>query len=280
MPTNPTIGLSQFTAPYDILPNILYTNPTNASQQFTGPYNIQTTQENIISTGTSNPTTGLQFNGPYDLQTIQEDKIANGIIPNPTNAVPSQFNGPYDLQTTQEFRIDFGRLNPTLQTGPGAFNRPFDLQTTQENIISIGTSNPTNRTRIQFTGPFNLQTTQENLIAGGTLNLSIPANVPIYDEFPRVYGSYDIIRSNSNLNTNISLASISAKLIGASANVIGSQTGIPQVAQIGQSVTGRFANNSLSSTYFTLPISNLKLIPGVKYLDFRSVEFSIFNLTT
>jgi hypothetical protein len=206
MPTNPTIGSSQFTAPFDILPNTIYTNPTNAAtSQFTGPFDIQTNQENIISTGTSNP----------------------------TNA-SSQFNGPYDIQTTTVY------------------------------------TNPTNASS-QFNGPFDLQTTQETLIAGGTLNLSIPANVPIYDEFPRVYGSYDIIRSNSNLNTNISLASVSAKLIGAASNVVGSQTGIPQLAQIGESVTGRFANNSLSSTYFTLPISNLKLIPGVKYLDFRSV---------
>ena len=40
MPTNPTNGLSQFTAPYDILPNTIYTNPTNAvPSQFNGPYN-------------------------------------------------------------------------------------------------------------------------------------------------------------------------------------------------------------------------------------------------
>ena len=57
MTTNPTNGLSQFTAPYDILPNTIYTNPTNAAaSQFIGPYNIQTNQENIISTGILNPT--------------------------------------------------------------------------------------------------------------------------------------------------------------------------------------------------------------------------------
>jgi len=276
MPTNPTNGSSQFTAPFDILPNTIYTNPTNASQQFTGPYNIQfTNQENIISTGTSNPTNAAtsQFVGPYDITTKLEFMASlAGNTYNPTNAATSQFNGPYDLQTIQEDRIAKGRLNPTFQAGPRDFNGAFDLQTTQENLISDGTiPNPTNASSQQFTAPFNIQTTQEDKIATGTLNLSIPANVLMPDEFTRVYGSYDIIRSDFNLNTNISLASISAKLIGQAANVVGSQTGIPQVAQIGQSVTGRFINNSLSSTYFTLPISNLKLIPGVKYLDFRSV---------
>ena len=216
MPTNPTNGSSQFTAPFDILPNTIYTNPTNAAtSQFVGPYNIQTTQENIISTGTSNP----------------------------TNAASAQFTAPYDLQTIQENRIAMGRLNPTFQTRPGAFNRPFDLQTTQEDKI-----------------------------ATGTLNLSIPANVLMPDEFVRVYGSYDIIRSDSNLNTNVSLSNVASKLLGAAANVVGSQTGIPQVAQIGQSFIDRFANNQLSSTYVTLPMERLlKPWPGVKYLDFRSV---------
>jgi len=406
MPINPTNGSSQFTAPYDILPNTIYTNPTNgfingigpyniqtgqenwisvgllnptqlvaAASQFNGPYNIQTTQENIISIGILNPTnaastigqftdpyniqtareniisTGIlnptnaatsQFIGPYNIQTEQENIIANSglyafnptnIDPsqfvgpyniqtnqeniistgtsNPTNAAISQFTGPYDIQTEQEALIASSRLNPTFQAGPRDFNGAFDLGTDQENLIAGGTSNPTNASSQQFTGPFDLQTdqeffvagvtlnptfansrqfngrfdlgtTQENLIAGGTLNLSIPANVPIYDNATRVFSNDstptlnyqstgEIIRSDFNLNTNISLASVSAKLIGAASNVVGSQTGIPQLAQIGQSVTGRFANNSLSSTYFTLPISNLKLIPGVKYLDFRSV---------
>ena len=276
MPTNPTNGLSQFTAPYDILPNTIYTNPTNAaSSQFNGPYNIQTTQESLIAgiRGTLNPTVvaSEQFNGPYDIQTTQENRIAGGTF-NPTNAVPSQFNGRFDLQTTQENIIAVGRINPTIAAGL-QFNGPYDLQTTQESLIVSNRLNPTYQAGPRdFNGRFDLQTDQETLIAGGTLNLSIPANVPIYDEFPRVYGSYDIIRSDSNLNTNVSLASVSAKLLGAAANVVGSQMGIPQVAQIAQSLIGQFANNSLSSTYVTLPMQRLlKPFPGVKYLDFRSV---------
>ena len=50
MPTNPTIGSSQFTAPYDILPNILYTNPTLAA----GP-----TLSSLTAVVLPNPTNGL-----------------------------------------------------------------------------------------------------------------------------------------------------------------------------------------------------------------------------
>jgi hypothetical protein len=154
--------------------------------------------------------------------------------------------------------------NPT--NGSSQFTAPYDI------VPNTIYTNPTNAASSQFNGPFNLQTTQEILIAGGTLNLSIPANVPIYENVPRVYGSYNIIRSDSNLNTNVSLASVSAKLLGQAANVVGSQMGIPQIAQIGQSFIGQFANNSLSSTYVTLPMERLlKPIPGVKYSDFRSV---------
>ena len=39
--TNPTIGnQSQFTAPFDILPNVLYTNPTLNNSQFTAPFDM------------------------------------------------------------------------------------------------------------------------------------------------------------------------------------------------------------------------------------------------
>ena len=276
MPTNPTNGSSQFTAPFDILPNTIYTNPTNAaSGQFNGPYNIQTNQESLIAgiRGTLNPTVvaSEQFNGPYDIQTTQENRIAIGRL-NPTfQAGPRDFNGAFDLGTTQENLIAGGTLNPTNASSQ-QFTAPFDLQTDQEFFVAGVTLNPTFANSRQFNGAFDLGTTQENLIAGGTLNLSNPANVPIYENAARVYGSYDIIKSDSNLNTNVSLASVSAKLLGQAANVVGSQMGIPQVAQIGQSFIGQFANNQLSSTYVTLPMERLlKPIPGVKYLDFRSV---------
>jgi hypothetical protein len=149
---------------------------------------------------------------------------------NPTTAASSQFTAPYDILP-----------NPIF-------------------------TNPTTAASSQFTAPYDIL---PNII---NLNLSIPANVTIFPENVRAASSINIIRSDSNLNTNVSLASTAAKLLGVAANIVGSQTGIPQVAQIGQSFIGRFANNSLSSTYVTLPMERLlRPIPGLKYADFRSV---------
>lgn len=79
-----------------------------------------------------------------------------------------------------------------------------------------------------------------------------------------------IIRTDSNLNTNISPSSATARLAGGAANIVGSQLGIPQVAQISQTLIGQFANDSLSGTYVTLPLQRLQSFPAVKYADFRS----------
>jgi len=153
---------------------------------------------------------------------------------NPTTAASSQFTAPYDILPNPIF------TNPTNGLKPSQFGAATTIRGLE--------------------------------IATGTLNLSIPANVTIFPENVRAASSINIIRSDSNLNTNVSLASTAAKLLGVAANIVGSQTGIPQVAQIGQSFIGRFANNSLSSTYVTLPMERLvRPIPGLKYADFRSV---------
>ena len=153
---------------------------------------------------------------------------------NPTTAASSQFTAPYDILPNKI------STNPTHGLKPSQFGAPTTIRGLE--------------------------------IATGTLNLSIPANVTIFPENVRAAPNINIIRSDSNLNTNVSLASVAAKLLGVAANIVGSQTGIPQVAQIGQSFIGRFANNSLSSTYVTLPMERLvKPLPGLKYADFRSV---------
>jgi len=149
--------------------------------------------------------------------------------------------------------------NPTTAAS-SQFTAPYDIL---PNPIFI---NPTTAASSQFTAPYDIL---PNII---NLNLSIPANVTIFPENVRAASSINIIRSDSNLNTNVSLASTAAKLLGVAANIVGSQTGIPQVAQIGQSFIGRYANDSLSSTYVTLPMERLvRPIPGLKYADFRSV---------
>jgi hypothetical protein len=64
MSLNPTIGHeSQFTAPFDILPNVIYTNPTSlAGSQFVGPFDILPNPSLVPK----NPTTG---NAGYQFQT-------------------------------------------------------------------------------------------------------------------------------------------------------------------------------------------------------------------
>ena len=149
--------------------------------------------------------------------------------------------------------------NPTTAAS-SQFTDPYDIL---PNTIS---TNPTTAASSQFTAPYDI------LPNSVYLNLSIPANVTIFPENTRPAPNINIIRSDSNLNTNVSLASVAAKLLGVAANIVGSQTGIPQVAQIGQSFIGRFANDSLSSTYVTLPMERLlKPIRALKYADFRSV---------
>ena len=149
--------------------------------------------------------------------------------------------------------------NPTTAAS-SQFTAPYDIL---PNTIS---TNPTTAASSQFTAPYDILPNRVNL------NLSIPANVTIFPENVRAAPNINIIRSDSNLNTNVSLASVAAKLLGVAANIVGSQTGIPQVAQIGQSRIGQFANDSLSSTYVTLPMERLlKPIRALKYADFRSV---------
>lgn len=60
--SNPTLGASnQFTGPFDILPNLIYTNPTaQNNSQFVEPFNINTNQENYISQNISTLSPGYQ----------------------------------------------------------------------------------------------------------------------------------------------------------------------------------------------------------------------------
>lgn len=70
-------------------------------------------------------------------------------------------------------------------------------------------------------------------------------------------------------STNISTTSVAKLGSGAAINIGASISGIPQVAEIGDSLLGLSTQN-LSSTYSTLDYGQLKPIPGVKYADFRA----------
>lgn len=107
--SNPTLGAGQqFTKPYDILPNIIYTNPTaQNNSQFLDNYNISTNQEFLISQnilGYQNPTefSGQQFTtvlppNPYPLTNTNPFTVTTTI--NYTTYIPKEApnNSKYSL---------------------------------------------------------------------------------------------------------------------------------------------------------------------------------------
>jgi hypothetical protein len=71
------------------------------------------------------------------------------------------------------------------------------------------------------------------------------------------------------VHTNVSLKTTAGNVFGFASLAAGSLLGIPQIGQVGESITNA-AGNSLSGTYTTLPFDKLKPQLGVKYPDFRS----------
>ena len=70
-------------------------------------------------------------------------------------------------------------------------------------------------------------------------------------------------------STNISLTSAAKTATGFAISAVASVAGIPQIAQIGDSLLG-LSTQTLTQTYSTLDYNQLKTIPGVKYADFRA----------
>ena len=75
--------------------------------------------------------------------------------------------------------------------------------------------------------------------------------------------------------TNITIGNIAQKLTGLAAGSIGSLSGIPQVAQIGQSLTDSSENYSVKSTYAVSSLKAMKSTDniGIKFPDFRARKF-------
>jgi hypothetical protein len=73
--------------------------------------------------------------------------------------------------------------------------------------------------------------------------------------------------------TNITLGNIAQKAAGFGAAALGSLTGIPQVAQIGQSFIDGSKNYSIRSMYAVSAANAMKSIPGVPIPDFRARKF-------
>jgi hypothetical protein len=71
-------------------------------------------------------------------------------------------------------------------------------------------------------------------------------------------------------STNIQLGNIANQITGLAIGSLASFGGIPQVAQIGQSIVDNSTNYSIRSTYAVADPRNNFSIPGVAYPDFRA----------
>lgn len=71
-------------------------------------------------------------------------------------------------------------------------------------------------------------------------------------------------------STNIQLGNVTQQLTGLAIGSLASFGGIPQVAQIGQSIVDSSNNYSIRSTYAVADPKNNFSIPGVAYPDFRA----------
>lgn len=82
--------------------------------------------------------------------------------------------------------------------------------------------------------------------------------------------AYGTVRNNTNIQIDNVAGALGQRLTGIASTTLGSQLGVPQVAQIGQSLTQASENYNPGLFYTSVPFTNLNKIPGVLYQDFRS----------
>lgn len=75
--------------------------------------------------------------------------------------------------------------------------------------------------------------------------------------------------------TNITLGGIAQRATGTAIGSLSGLGGVPQVAQIGQSLTDSSENYSVKQQYAVSNITQMKPIPGVKYPDFRARKYNL-----
>jgi hypothetical protein len=187
--------------------------------------------------------------------------------------------------------------NPTLTAGT-QFNAPFNIL---PDIIYI-TDNPTYKPISQFNAPFNIPDSKPGIVYNNPSTAIIPLINPHPVILPGLFNTPPIIidfapaganinnpaatyfgdeqltytasqavnwRAPQSSSTNINLAGSAAKLLNYAGLWMGSVTGIPQISQVAQA-SANDIENSLSATYSTLDLGQLRRIPGVAYADFRS----------
>jgi hypothetical protein len=82
--------------------------------------------------------------------------------------------------------------------------------------------------------------------------------------------SYQYLYGTVRTNTNVQGGNIAQQAAGAATLAVAGAAGLPQVAQVGQSLIGESENYSIYRTYTAVPFNNLNNLPGVKFQDFRA----------
>lgn len=238
---NPTLTAgSQFTSPFDILPNVVYTNPTGInSAQFTAPFTSYLlggfAGPSFNPTNGGSPQASAQFTAPYNI-------LPDLILPNITTQAPSQFSAPFNILP------DVSMKNPTNSNQSKLqFKRPFNI------LPDPIFPSPTTAKPLVDTGLVNADKLTTNSINPAARNWT----------------------AGTAVHTNVSLKTTGANALGFITLAAGSLLGIPQIGQVGQALLD---TTTLSGTYTTLPLDKLtlKLFPGteiqtpVLYPDFRS----------
>jgi hypothetical protein len=233
---NPTTSAgSQFTSPFDILPNVVYTNPTGInSAQFTAPYSSGQRGVPIFNpTNGGSPQAAAQFTAPFNL------------LPDPTFANPTQNN----TQFTEPFNIlpDIILPNPTLLAKKEQFSQEY-------NTLSD----------IKFPSPLLVKPLEDASLE----------NADKLDANPLTFSARNWTAGTAPY-TNVSLKTTANNIFGFASLAGASYLGIPQIGQVGEallddkSLSGTYTTlpfDKLTTKLF--PSSSIQT--PVLYPDFRS----------
>jgi hypothetical protein len=252
--SNPTLGAGQqFTGPFDILPNLVYTNPTaqNASQ-FNGPFDIlpnltyaNPTAQNASqftsfnTAGTSLSSLGLAsqllLTNPTFNNDIQFDSTyasTPGYSGNPINVIPSTIlksgfsldqnavsinvTGSFTNLTNAQFRRNGFGYASSIAAGVSGF--PQIGQSAQK-IFDTATGTGDVDTGTYFTLPFDQLTNKINY-AGSAIDIANSVgNLAPYSDFRAKRFASSFANENANLAVKISSAIGKARKDGGSAAI-------------------------------------------------------------
>jgi len=200
----------------------------------------------------SNPTTGneSQFTNPFNI--LPDLKPGT----NPTIGA-TQFTNPYDILPNPSLL----KANPTIGNN-AQFSKPFNIlpDRVYRSPLSDGIASGQFTTPLQYGGQYNTFDILPNV---SYIN---PTRNVTTDQFSRRNTEQNIAASNfapqSAVNTNLSSENVGTVALGTLAG----RLGVPFASQ----VVSTIGAGSMSTPYATLPLDKLKLIPGIKYADFRS----------